>query len=170
MTNRAFYYVDGIPTKGIWVDLDEITDTDGVLEALASAGLIGRDEHDQPVYGGDLLVACTEGELTRHFLSRHDTFDLAGYIEAAEDADALKADQEEVAAYISHFGSWSRRTFEEARSGEWDSERAFAENHVDELWDVPEHLQGYIDYDKVARDLFIDGYTFENGYVFRTDC
>lgn len=171
-TQRAFYYVDGIPTKGLWVDLDDVSDTDEVLKLLADAGHVPVDDDGEPVYGGDLLVAATDGVLAECFLSRHDCFDLSGFKEAADDLDAMRRSYEAGAAYIGHFGSWSRSSFEEAYQGEWDNEQAFAEDYFDDLYlqELPEHLRSYIDYDKFARDLFLDGFTFEDGYVFRTDC
>ena len=61
--------------------------------------------------------------------------------------------------------------FEESYCGEWDSETAYAENLFDELYEVPDYLVGYVDYEKFARDLFVnDNYsaTGESGqlYVF----
>lgn len=64
--------------------------------------------------------------------------------------------------------------FEEAYQGEYESEEAFAESTVDEgLWgEVPEHLAAYIDYEKIARDLFMGDYssvdTSSGCYVFRS--
>ena len=62
--------------------------------------------------------------------------------------------------------------FEEAYAGEWDSEEDFAEDLASETMEIPEHLQFYIDYEKLARDLFINDYYSADGegckvYVFR---
>jgi antirestriction protein len=48
--------------------------------------------------------------------------------------------------------------FEDAYRGEHDSELDFATEFFDECMDVPEHLANYIDYEKYANDLFMDGY------------
>ena len=48
--------------------------------------------------------------------------------------------------------------FEEAYSGEWDSEEEFAEDLMGQCYEVPKHLESYIDYEKFARDLFISDY------------
>jgi antirestriction protein len=171
-TQEAFFYVDGIPTKGAWIDLEDVTDTDDVLEALADAGVIERNADDTITYGGDLLVADVDGVLAKHFLSKYGTFDLSGCLECMSECESRGISFDAAAAYINHFGTWSRDTFEEAYQGEWDSEVDFAENLFDELYlhELPSHVQSYIDYEKYARDIFIDGYTFEDGYVFRTDC
>ena len=61
-------------------------------------------------------------------------------------------------------------TFRDQYCGEWDSETAYAEQLFDELYlhEIPEHLQSYIDYEAFARELFMDGYDYVDGYVFRT--
>ena len=46
--------------------------------------------------------------------------------------------------------------FQDAYRGEWDSEQAYAEEFYDDVWDIPEHLESYIDWERVARDLFIN--------------
>lgn len=59
--------------------------------------------------------------------------------------------------------------FEEAYSGEWNSEQEFADNLADETItpDLPEMGQLYFDYDKFRRDLFLGDYWSSNGYIFR---
>ena len=59
-------------------------------------------------------------------------------------------------------------SFEDAYNGEWSSERDFAENLFDELYlhEIPSNLHYYVDYDAFARDIFINDYTFVDGYVF----
>jgi antirestriction protein len=64
------------------------------------------------------------------------------------------------AAYAGHVGEdfATEEGFEEANCGEWESEKAYAEELFDELYlaDVPDHIQGYIDYEAFSRDLFIN--------------
>lgn len=171
MSNSAFFYVDGIPTKGLWVELDEFTDHDDVLEALAASNFIPRNDGGEPEYGGDVLVADVEGDLARCFYSsRTDTFDLDGFKEASSYCDSHSVDEGAVAAYIDDRGSWDQRDFEDAYCGEYASEVDYAEELFDEcyLHDVPENVRYYIDYEKFARDLFRGGdYFFTSGYVFR---
>ena len=59
---------------------------------------------------------------------------------------------------------------EEARSmvednyhGCYESEAEYAEQLYNDCYDIPEHLASYIDYERVARDLFCDGYFAVNG-------
>jgi len=102
-----------------------------------------------------------------------------GEYEAIEDVAELAALIEEhgeaYAAYADNVGvdHATEAGFQEAYSGEWDSEKAYAENLFDELYayDVPEHLRRYIDYEAFARDLFMgDCYSIESDsgvYVFQ---
>ena len=73
-------------------------------------------------------------------------------------------------AYASDVGfEFAAESFEEAYCGEWDSERAYAEELFNELYlhEMPDHLARYIDYDALARDLFTGDYVYIDGYVFR---
>lgn len=62
--------------------------------------------------------------------------------------------------------------FEDAYVGQYDSEREFAEELVDDtgmLADAPDFLLTYFDYDAFARDLFMtDYYMSDSGHVFHT--
>ncbi len=73
------------------------------------------------------------------------------------------------AAYAGYIGTEyaTEEGFEEAYQGEWESEEAFAEHIADETMDIPEHLQFYLDYEKFARDLFINDYFSEEGGNFK---
>ncbi len=77
-------------------------------------------------------------------------------------------------AYADHVGLdyATKEGFEEAYNGEWDSEKAFAEDLAGATMEIPKHLECYIDYEKFARDLFISDYFSAEAegskvYVFR---
>ncbi len=62
--------------------------------------------------------------------------------------------------------------FQECYSGNWDenwsdTRRNFAENLFDEIYEVPENIQNYIDYEKFTNDLFMSDYWEVDGHVFR---
>lgn len=160
-TNRAYYYVDGIPTKGCWVNLCQINDTDDVLAELVKAGVT---QHN---YGGDLLAADVEGALSWAFYSsQNDLLDLDGFVACRDECD----DEEAAAAFIEWFGSWDSNTFEDAYQGRYASEEAYAEHLIEEtgmLAEIPDHLQCYFNYGQFATDLFICDYYFaDGGYIF----
>lgn len=154
---HAFFYVDGIPTKGAWVDLEVINGWPDVIQALDGAGFKAPDE---------ILCADAEG-LARHFLSRHDGFDLSGYIDCRD--DCAWAAEDAKAAYIDCFGLWDTRGFEDAYSGQWDDDLALAEDFVEStgmLNGMPDNLRCYFDTEAFARDLMLD-YTASGGHYFR---
>ena len=167
MTDRAFFYVDGIPTKGMWIDLEDVADFDEVKEQLVEGGFITED------YDGDILVADIEGAIaTQCYTSAHDYFDMTLYKSIMDDVDSGGLDEGAVAAYIDMQGItyWSITDFEDSYQGEADSEVAFAEQLLEDCGDldaIPESLRYYFDYEKYARDLFITDFYLTNGYVFR---
>jgi len=154
---RAFFYVDGIPTKGLWVALDSVNGWADITEAIQEAGFQNPDE---------ILCADAEG-LARCFLTRYDCFDLAGYIGCMGSCEW--ASVEAKAAYIDCFGSWDNSGFEEAYSGEWDSDTALAEDFIEStgmLSEMPDNLRSYFDTAAFTRDLMFD-YSESGGYYFR---
>lgn len=93
----------------------------------------------------------------------------------AELAALLEEHGPAYAAYANHVGHEyaSSSGFQDAYCGEWDSEEAYAENYADECMEIPEHLENYIDYEKMARDFFCgDLYSVDAGggnvYVFHS--
>lgn len=168
---QAFFYIDGIPTKGLWLDLEDLSDWDEVKEALANDGLILRNGDDEPEYDGDILVADIEGDLPRQFYtSSLDAFDLDGFVECRDDCDRNHIDHDAAAAYLDWSnGPWSLDSFQDAYRGEAESETEFAENYADEaglLEQLPNDLRCYFDYEAFGRDLFINDFCLHNGYVF----
>jgi antirestriction protein len=77
------------------------------------------------------------------------------------------------AAYIDHVGSEYATVegFQDKYCGEHKSEENFAEKTFSETHEIPEFLASYIDWKRVATDLFIDDYfgSDRDGriYVFR---
>lgn len=155
--SNAFFYLDGIPTKGAWVDLEFVDGWSGVLQALSSAGYTNPNE---------ILCADTEG-LARQFLSRYKCFDVAGYIECRD--ECTWASDEAKSAFIDCFGSWDAVGFEDSYSGEWESATALTEDFIDStglLAEVPDNLLRYFDRAAFARDLMMD-YCESGGHYFR---
>lgn len=168
-----FVYIDGNPTKGCWMDIDELTDDDDVREALAEAGvfddLIPEDCDDMETargaaatdYGGDILIADVEG-FARPFLSQWGIFDWDNFKKWAEYLDRNKHVDED--ALIAFFDWMSVNEdvdyFEEAYQGTHKSKEDWAESFMNDVYDIPSHLENYIDYARFARDCEMDGYYF----------
>jgi antirestriction protein len=77
------------------------------------------------------------------------------------------------AALINNLGYLedAEQAMEECYRGVFKNEEKFAEQYIKEIEPVPEYLDGYINYEKLARDLFIsDFFTLEVAggmHVFR---
>ena len=76
-------------------------------------------------------------------------------------------DREMWEAYIDATGD-DDATFKQAQDnfvGKYEDDETFAEGLFRECYDIPDHLDGYIDWERVARDIMMDHYA-ENGYYF----
>ena len=151
--------------RGVWLDLTTFADYD---EFLAVCRYIHRDEREPEFMAQDFTDFPREF-YTEGFMSERE-FDVIQEFAKLDDDD-----KEAFEVYVAAFGS-SRDdvsifdNFREAYQGKWDSEEDFTYNLVDEigfLQGVPDSVANYFDYAAVARDLFIDDYYFDSGFVFR---
>ena len=151
--------------RGVWLDLTTFADYD---EFLAVCRYIHRDEVSPEFMAQDFTDFPREF-YTEGFMSERE-FDVI-----QEFAKLVDDDKEAFEVYAAAFGS-SRDdvsifdNFREAYCGEWDSEKDFTYNLVDELdylRGVPDSIASYFDYEAFARDLFIDYYYFDSGFIFR---
>jgi len=92
-----------------------------------------------------------------------DTFDR---IKAFADLDEDRRDAYE--AFLDHIDSNATiEDFEEHYQGKWNSPEDFAEDLYLQLYQIPEYLQGFIDWQAVWRNLDTGGdYTEVDGYIF----
>ena len=93
-------------------------------------------------------------------------------------SDELRVDQEEAGAILFAWECWFGDPVAdgvdaicEAYHGKWKDEVEFAEEIIDScgyLDQMPENIRYYFDYEKFARDLFINDYVFDDstGVVF----
>lgn len=79
-----------------------------------------------------------------------------------------------IGAYLADYPDADLDDFEETYAGEYDSEEAFADELLDigVFGEIPEHLEPYIDTERIARDLFMGDYWSAQSdtytvYVFR---
>ena len=156
----AFFYVDGIPTKGDWVDLRFITEWDEIRDELAKDLGIEADEIDE------ILCADVDG-LARHFYASNcDSFDLDAWVEFRDDLEKSHIDAEVADAYLENCGSGSVSDIEDAYTGEYKSWSDFAYDMAENCFSIPEEISHYFDYEKFGNDLSYD-YFENNGYFFR---
>ena len=151
--------------RGAWLDL---TTFDDYKEFLAVCRFLHRDE-SAPEFMAQDFTDFPREFYTEGFMSERE-FDVI-----QEFANLDDDDKEAFEVYVAAFGS-SRDdvsifdNFREAYQGKWDSEKDFTYNLVDEigyLQGVPDSVASYFDYEAFARDLFIDDYYFDSGFVFR---
>lgn len=157
--DSIFVYVDGIPCKGDWVDVDASTTWDSVRRQLKDDGII------TDTYDGDLLVADANG-LAARFLNSFDLFNLDEYAECA----AHPAPAEAKAVWMYWRGEWSSSEFDDTYIGEYDSEEDYARESLEEtgfFTDLPPMVEQYFDFHAYARDLRLNGdIYFASGHVF----
>lgn len=159
--NQAFFYIDGIPTKGLWVDLDQITGWDDVNELLSAAFPASVVD--------EILCADVEGLAHHFYASNCDSFGMDEWLEFLEEKAGTHLSDEVISAYFDNCGASSLSDVEEAYYGEHNSDEDFAYQLLDDsgtLMSVPEDLRHYFDYEKYARDLMFDFFE-SNGHYFR---
>jgi antirestriction protein len=143
---------------GAWVDaIDADELREGIEEMLADSPADDAEEwaiHDSEDWG-------------EYPVREHEDID-----ELTEIGRLIEEHGDAFAAYAANVGGdATENDFQDAYCGEWDSEREYAENTMGDLYNIPDHLVYYIDYDAVARDWFCsDYYSIEGGagvFVFR---
>jgi antirestriction protein len=166
MNNQAFFYIDGIPTKGNWIDLDDITDWDGVKSELAKSLGLKADDLDE--------VLCSDIEgLPRHFYASNcDGFSMTEWADFKEQLEATHLDAEVIDAYLDNMGSYGGvdiSNIEDAYYGEFEDFTDFAHNLLNDTGDLnqmPDNLRPYFDFEAYGRDLSYDFFE-SNGHFFR---
>jgi len=152
-------YNNGI-LHGAWIEANQGKEgiQEEIQDMLSKSPIPGAEEWAIHDYEGFCGLRLSEYEDIDH---------------VAEMAAMLQEHGEAWAVYAEYEGIEyaTKERFEEAYQGEWESEEAFAENLADETMEIPQHLAGYIDYEKLARDLFINDYFSGSGsdhkvYVF----
>jgi antirestriction protein len=164
MNNQAFFYIDGIPTKGDWVDLDEVTTWEDVAHILSAKFPSSSFE--------EILCADIEG-LPRHFYTSNcDSFSMTEWADFKEQLEATHLDAEVIDAYLDNLGAFGGvdiTDIEDAYYGEFDDFTEFAYHIVEETGELdglPIQLRNYFDYEKYGRDLSHDFFE-SNGHFFR---
>jgi antirestriction protein len=153
-------YNNGI-LHGCWIDANQEAEAinDAIKDMLAQSPIANAEEWAIHDYEGFCGLRLSEYE------SIEKVAEMAAMIEEHGEAWAKFAEYEGI-----EYATLER--FEEAYAGEWLSEEDFAEQLAEETMEIPQHLAFYIDYEKMARDMFINDYfsaDSENSkvYVFR---
>lgn len=155
---QVFFYINGIPTNGAWLDMESLSTWEEIGEALAAEGYQAN--------GGDIFVADAEG-FAKCFTGKYGDFDLVKFVELRDDADSY-TDWEAYSVYVDNISTQyaSFDDFQDSYQGKYGSKEEFVEDLYNRCYDIPDHLQNYIDWEKVARDFFCGDYIFIDGHVF----
>lgn len=133
---------------GEWIDAHQDVDDlyAEIKKILASSPIPGAEEfaiHDYEEFGDICIDESTSLEtvsMIANFVVEHD--DLGAAVLAHTNGDINEAQQ----------------LLDECYHGEYDSEEDFAESFAGNTMEIPAHLEYYIDYEKMARDLFINDF------------
>lgn len=70
-------------------------------------------------------------------------------------------------AMISVMGEDYLEELDELYQGHWNSQADYARNLVDECYNVDDFIKTYIDFEWMGKELLMDYYYSDNGYLFR---
>lgn len=130
---------------GAWINLEKFTDAESVLEHIQETILATSPEAAATGFPAEEWAIHGYEEAPTQFgeyESLETLMDVQFWINKIQENGS---DIDAIAAYLEHFDLDSLDRFEDRYHGEGDSEE---------------------DYEKFARDLFINDYTYQNGYVF----
>jgi antirestriction protein len=142
---------------GQWVDL---TDFDDEEEFYAACSKLHNDEQEPELMFQD-WEGIPAGLASESYINW-------SFIDAYRQAKA-EGQGDAFVAWAEYSRECDYEAFQEAYCGEAESEEDYAHEYVETtglLDDMPESLRGYFDFEAYARDLFLNGLTFCDGYVF----
>lgn len=151
---------------GMWINLEMFTDAEDFFDVCRE---LHKDEDDP-----EFMFQDFQGfpkEMYHESMSNDGIQLILDYLQLDDDT------REMLDAYCECFGTDIEdfddfvETAKERNMGQWDSFRDFSDHMADE--DIACHacansdfFEKYFDYESYARDLEMDYYTSENGYVF----
>lgn len=157
----------------VWMDAAEVARAGGPY-AWVEENCELEPEELELVTNHDYEVVDHEGGIVGQFYSScggyWGSMDWAGLEEALDIIDGSYYSEEVFLAGLACDIPMDK--IEEAYAGEHRSDEDFAEQLWEDwgyLSELPEFCKYYIDWEAVARDLMINGYTSENGHYFRRD-
>ena len=162
MTNEPRIYVADLAAynygmlHGVWIDAtDDVSDiweqVNGMLKASPEPMAEEYAIHDYEGFGA-------------YKVSEYEGIEAVSQIALfLEEHGALGA---EVLDYTCGDIEQAEKTLSEQYNGEYKSVADFAEQLTEDTSEIPEHLQYYIDYEKMGRDMELSGdiFTIETGY------
>ncbi len=149
---------------GAWLDLADYSNKDEFYQACHE---LHKDESD-PEFMFQEWENIPAGLISEYSISDK-IFDIISVA-----CKLSERDQDELFSYLDYKGidleSEDIRDliddFYDHFQGEYDSEEEYAEQIVDECYDLPDFARTYFDYKAFARDLFMCDYYYDGNYVF----
>lgn len=142
---------------GEWLNLEDYADLDEFYEACLEL----HEDEDDP----EIMYQDSDG-LPDFLYSESAPLhkDIYEFVELDED------EREIVELYVDHVGLYDLSSqIEEAQvayQGQYDDMEEFAQELYEGIGDIPHHLENYIDWEAVARDLSHDYFITKSGHVF----
>lgn len=147
---------------GAWLNISDYFDKD---DFLAACFALHADEPEAELMfqGWENIPA---GLIDESWISEA-LFDIESQL------DAHRIDNDAFFRFVEYYGydldadtDAAIRAFEDKFQGAFESEEDFAEMMLGECYELLDFALRYFDYERFARDLFMDGYIFFDGYVF----
>lgn len=150
---------------GMWMDLTKFADFEEFMNACR---FLHNDEscpelmfQDYENYPEEWYSESFMGEVHFNMIQRYAELDDKDVFDAFMDVRGGDYDSDDESVFDEYTDKFC---------GVYDSKAEFAEQLADEtcmLDNVPESMRDYIDFDAMARDLFICDYDYSGGFVFR---
>ena len=136
------------PAIGEWIEIDDLTATDGQLYM--------DDDHicERPI----------AGHITDYESGLSTWQHVVWVVEGRDDHDL---DVDVMIAWLAYHDDFDHDRCADAHCGQWESDEDFAESLFDDCVECPNHLRGYIDMTRYARDTMCDHFE-SSGHYFRS--
>ena len=142
---------------GAWLNLSDYSDKEEFYEACRE---LHKDEED-----AEYMFQDYENFPCKWY--SESCFDEVTFDKILEYGNMDEEDRYMFDAFTDNYGEgYTIEDVRERFKGKWDSEEEFAEQLLDDCYDLPEFARRYFDIEQFARDLFAYDYTFCDGYVF----
>lgn len=148
---------------GMWLDLENFTDAEEFFEVCRA---LHADEEDPEFMFQD--YQGFPSSMYYESMCEDEVQDILDYVALDDDDKELLEEYQD--AYDESADIHDIDKIKERYCGTWDSMEDYAEEFMNECYDIPDYLTNYIDYSAFARDLEMDGcYISSNGFVFDTN-
>lgn len=144
---------------GKWLTLSDYSDKEEFYEACKE---LHKDEED-PEFMFQDWEGLPKGLISESWISET-VFELIEQADQMDNFDAFMAflDYSSYSLEDEDFG-YLLSKFNDCYQGKFDTEESFAEDFVENNYELPCFAQGYFDYEKFANTLFMTDYYFDDG-------